>query len=93
MPSDGERLATLEACVDGFRDDMADLKTETLRTRTRLHDLEGIAGLLVNQERTRNRDTQRNQRRTERRLQVLTVVIAAATLLGPLFYHLAGIGA
>lgn len=76
----------------GYRDDVAELKAEVLRTRNRLHDLEGMAGVLVAQEKQRSRDTQRNQQRVERRLQVLTVVIAGATLLGPLFYHLAGIG-
>lgn len=88
MPSSDERLAALEERVSGLRDDMTELKDETFRSRRRLHDLEGIAGVLVAQEKRRNRDTRENQRRTQRRLSVLTVVIAAAALFEPFLYHL-----
>ena len=92
MVTEGERIATLEAVIGDLRGDMSDLKAETLRTRTRLHDLEGLAGALVSQERQRNRDTRRAQLRTDRRLQILTVVIAAAALLEPFLYHAAAGG-
>lgn len=92
MATEGERIATLEAVIGELRGDMGDLKSETIRTRARLHDLEGIAGMLVSQEKQRNRDTRRAQRRTDRRLQVLTVVVAIAALLEPFLYHAAGVG-
>lgn len=68
------------------------MRDETLRTRTRLHDLEGIAGVLVEQERLRRRATQLRDRRFGRRLQVLTAVVALTGLVEPLLYHLANGG-
>ena len=68
---------------------MAELVSETNRSRTRLHDLEGVASMLVSQERQRNRDTRRHQRRMEWRLQILMAVIAGAAVVEPFLYHLA----
>lgn len=68
------------------------MRGETLRTRTRLHDLEGIAGVLVEQEKLRRRATQLRDRRFGRRLQVLTAVVALTGLVEPFLYHLANGG-
>lgn len=65
------------------------MRGESLRTRARLHDLEGIASTLVDQEKTRIRVTREQQDAMKARLQVLTVVIAFAALLEPFLYHLA----
>ena len=92
MTTEGERIATLEAVIGDLRGDMAELKSETVRTRARLHDLEGSTGMLLSQEKQRSRDTRRAQDRINRRLQVLTVAIAAAALLEPFLYHAAGVG-
>ena len=68
------------------------MKAETLKTRGRLHDLEGIADVLVEQEKLRRRATQLRDRRFNIRLQVLTVVVATAALAEPFLYHLANGG-
>ena len=90
MPTDGERLATVEAVLRELRGDMRDLNDETQRTRKRLHDLEGTTGMLVDQEKKRREATQTRQRRLEVRIQILTVVIACAALFEPVLYHFAG---
>lgn len=75
-----------------MRDDMADLKIETQRTRKRLHDLEGVQGLLVSQEKARHESTKQQQEAFKNRLAILTVVVAVAALAEPFLYHAAGVG-
>lgn len=89
MATDGERLATVEAVLQELRGDVGDLKTESMRTRGRLHDLEGLATTLVDQEKTRIRVTKEQQARMRTRIEVLTFVVAFAALFEPLLYHLA----
>ncbi len=68
------------------------MRGEALRTRARLHDLEGIAGVLVEQEKIRRRATQLRDRRFNASLRVLALVIAIATFAEPFLYHLANGG-
>ena len=86
------RIARVEQLLADLKEDVQEMRDETLRTRTRLHDLEGIAGVLVEQERIRRRATQLRDRRFGRRLQVLTAVVALTGLVEPLLYHLANGG-
>ena len=89
MATEGERLATVEAVLHDLRGDVGELRDEQLRTRTRLHDLEGLADTLVNQEKVRIEVTKRQQAAVRSRLQTLTVAIALAALVEPFLYHLA----
>lgn len=68
------------------------MRGEALRTRTRLHDLEGVAAVLVEQEKLRRRATQLRDRRLNASLRVLALVIALATFAEPFLYHLANGG-
>jgi hypothetical protein len=86
------RIARVEQLLADLKDDVREMRDETLRTRGRLHDLEGIAGVLVEQEKLRRRATQLRDKRFGQRLQVLTVVVALATLAEPFLYHLANGG-
>lgn len=86
------RIARVEELLAALKEDVREMKDETLRTRGRLHDLEGIAGALVEQEKIRRRATDARDRRFTARLQVLTVVVAVATLAEPFLYHLANGG-
>lgn len=92
MPTNDQRLTRLEERVQDMRDDMADLKMETQRTRKRLHDLEGMQALLVNQEKVRHETSKRQQETLKNRLQILTVVVAVAALAEPFIVHAAGGG-
>lgn len=89
MATEGERLATVEAVLQELRGDVGELKDESKRARSRLHDLEGLASTLVEQERTRIRVTKEQQEALRTRLQILTVVIALSVFLEPLLTHLA----
>ena len=92
MPTEGERLASVEQQIIDLRGDIADRKHEEERTRKRLHDIEGVMGLLVDQQK-RNREQEAKQyRRVELRLQALTIVIAFAALAEPFLYHAATSG-
>ena len=87
MPTEGERITTLEVKLDNLRDDVHELSAESVRARSRLHDLEGLAATLVSQEKQRNRDTRQNQERTHRRLELLTIVLLLTSVLDPFLYH------
>ena len=69
---------------------MGDLKSEGQRTRNRLHDLEGVSSMLVDQEKLRREATGDRQRRLEIRMEVLAVVVAVMAIVEPFLYHLAG---
>ena len=89
MTTPDARLARVEERLEGLREDVAALVLETNRARTRLHDLEGLAGTLVSQERQRNRDTKTHQRRMEWRLQLLMALVALVSVVEPLVFHIA----
>lgn len=88
MATERERIAVLETKLDELRTDVQQLTSEERRTRRRLHDLEGVTGLLVDQENARRVATGERQRRLELRIQVLTVVVAVVALAEPFLYHL-----
>ena len=90
MPTDGERLATLEAEMRELRNDVRERIVEEQRTRDRLHKLEGIAGTLVDEMKIARRQEKDQYRRLEVRLQAFTAVVAVAGIVGPLIY--AGVG-
>ena len=89
MATEGERLATVEAVLQDLRGDVGELKQESMRTRGRLHDAEGLLSTLVDQEKTRIRVTREQQARMRSRISVLTFVVACAALFEPFLYHLA----
>lgn len=78
------RVAVLETKLDNLRGDVAELVTETQRTRRRLHDLEGIAGLLVDAGKQRVRDEERRERKYTRRLNLLMVLATFAAVASPI---------
>lgn len=86
---EGVSIDVLAERLEAVKADVAELATEQRRTRERLHQVEGLTGTLVDQDKTRRRDDDRRQRRLEVRLQVLTAVIAAAAFVEPFLYHLA----
>lgn len=70
--------------IEGVRRDVSDLAEEQKRARTRLHNLEGFAAAYLDQQRANRRGEERQYRRLELRLQVLTVAIAVAAVVVPL---------
>lgn len=83
MPSEGERLATLEEQVRDFERDMGVVTQELGSHRKRLHNLEGIAGAFVNTQKENRRKEEAQYRRLGTRIQVLTIVIAVAAIVVP----------
>ena len=88
MATEGERLATVEAVLQELRADVGEMRAEESRTRGRLHDLEGLAGTLVSQEKARVEATHRQQAMLRIRLQILTAAVALAALVEPFLYHI-----
>ena len=90
MPEpDGVTLARLDERVKGLVADVAELSAEQQRSRSRLHQLEGVAGTLVDVNKERQLDERRREQRLSRRLSTLTVAIAGLALVEPFLYHLA----
>lgn len=77
------RVAVLETKLDNLRGDVAELVSETQRTRRRLHDLEGVAAALVDVNKQRTRDEERRERKYTRRLNLLMVLAAFAAVASP----------
>jgi len=74
----------LEATLNGLRDDVKEVKDETLRTRQRLHNLEGISGALVDVNRRRQEEDERRERKYTNRLNLLMVLATFAAVISPL---------
>lgn len=84
MPDERERIATLEQAIRDMRGDIADRKDEESRTRKRLHDIEGLLGMLVDQQKQNRRLEATQYRRVELRLQMLTLAVAVGAIVVPL---------
>ena len=80
----------LETAFKSLRGDVQDLEHEDEHKRKRLHDLENTTrGLLALRQEERDL-VNKQQAQFQRRIQVLTVVVAAAALAEPFLYKLAG---
>lgn len=81
MPSEGERLASLQQMVLDHRQEVVEVKVELGLIRRRLHDLEGFAAafLAVQKENRRSEATQ--YRHLEVRIQLLTLTVAVAAVV------------
>lgn len=85
MPEpEGVKIARLQEQMQGVRDDVTELVEESRRTRTRLHNLEGFAQAYLDTQKANRRLEQRQYRRLESRLHVLTVAIAIAAIIVPI---------
>lgn len=71
----------MEQVLRELREDAADYRKEQERTRQRLHTLESTVKGLVIQNDVAAAESQRRQRRLELRIQVLTFVVAAMTMV------------
>lgn len=80
MPELGERVATVEQVSRDMQREIDDVKREQERTRKRLHDTEGLLGLLVDQQKQNRAQEARQYRRIEVRMQMLTIVVMVGTL-------------
>lgn len=90
MPErEGVSNGVLAERIAGLRHEVSELAEEGKRTRTRLHNLEGFAAAYLDQQRENRRGEERQYRRLELRLQVLTIVVAFAAIVVPLLVALA----
>ena len=71
---------------------IADRKSEEERTRKRLHDIEGILGLLVDEQKRNRRQEADQYKRVDFRLRMLTLVVAIAAIVVPLTITLSHLG-
>lgn len=90
MPSEGERIATVEEQVRGLRGDVQELTAEQARTRERLHKLEGTTAGMVKEAAVRAQVAADAAQKTQRWIQVLTAIVALAGIVGPFIYTGAG---
>ena len=84
MPTDVERLATVEAVLLTVRDDVRDVKEEVERARSRLHKLEGISSSFLSWQQEARRSEKEQYRRLGLRIQWLTVTVGIAAVIAPI---------
>ena len=78
MPEERERIARLEQQITELFGDIADRKHEEERTRDRLHKVEGLLGMLVDQQQQNRAQEASQYRRMQLWLQALTVTVGIA---------------
>ena len=82
MPeTEGSRLARVEVVLEEVRSDIADMRTESGRTRDRLHSMEAAVQGLVLVQRERIEQQDKTFQRLGMRLQRLGLLVAASTLV------------
>jgi len=81
--TDAADLAVLKAELRDIRADVNALAEEERRTRTRLHNLEGLAQGLVDVQKQRRRDEQRREKNLARRLNMILVCASVAAVISP----------
>lgn len=86
MPSDDARLAVLETLLGELRGDVQAVAGEQDRARRRLHSLEATTQGLVRAAEAREKLHAEQLARQLRWIQVLTLIVAAAGVIGPLVY-------
>jgi hypothetical protein len=84
MPTEGERIATVETILLDIRGDVSELRQEATEARRRLHKLEGIAGSFVDMQNENRRKEAAQYQKLGLRIQVLTVVVGLAAILAPI---------
>jgi hypothetical protein len=84
VPSDGERLATVEAVLQELREDVNELRNESLRARTRLHDLESVAGAFLDMQKDNRRKEDAQYQRLGVRIQLVGLALTLAAILSPI---------
>ena len=87
MATEAERLATVEAVLQDVREDVGEIKTETRRTRDRLHKLEGGMSLLLTRDSVTKEMLGERNRHIDRRIQLLIGIAAVGAILEPLLNH------
>lgn len=89
MPErEGVSNGVLAERLEGVRRDVNELADEVKRNRTRLHNLEGFAAAYLDQQRANRRGEERQYRRLEVRVQVLTLVVGLAAVVSPILVAL-----
>ncbi len=89
MPSADERLATVEAVLLELRADVADIKHEAVRTRDRLHKLEGVSALFVETQKENRRKEAEQYHQLGTRLTIVGLILTALLFIEPFLYHYA----
>jgi hypothetical protein len=88
VPTDGERLATVEAVLTELRGDVSELKTETLRTRGRLHKMESMAAVFVQTQKENRAKEEAQYRRLATWIGIAGLLLTFAVLVSPLIHFL-----
>ena len=90
MPTEGERLATVETLLHELRDDSREIKDELKRSRGRLHKVEGAVGLLLNRDKVRADIARDRNKKNDRAIQLLIGLAAFGAIIVPLLTHFIG---
>jgi hypothetical protein len=86
VPAEGERIAVVEALIGELRGDVQAMTLEQERTRKRLHSLEATTQGVVKAAQAREALQAEQLARQMRWIQILTLIVAAAGVIGPLVY-------
>jgi hypothetical protein len=74
----------VEALVVAIRDDVGELRAETIRTRDRLHHLETTTAMFVQAQKENRRKEEEQYRNLGFRIQWAGIALAAAAVIVPI---------
>lgn len=85
MPeSEGVTIGVLVERLKGVREDMAELRQAQREDHHRLRSVEAAVQLMVDSQATNRRSEERQYRRLELRVQVLTLAVGFAAIASPI---------
>ena len=84
MPSDAERLATVESVLLDVRDDVRDIRGDIKLNRDRIHSLEGTANQFLTWQQEAREGERKQYARLGLRIQVLTIIVGLAAIVAPI---------
>ena len=84
MPSDVERLATVESVLLDVRDDVRDIRGEIKLNRERIHRIEGVANTFLSWQQEAREGERKQYAKLGLRIQILTVMVGLAAVVAPI---------
>lgn len=87
MTTEGERIASNTKAIEAMGEVMGEIKTELVRTRDRLHKLEGFMEAYAAIQREARRGEERQYQRLGTKIALASMLMLAATIVEPFIYH------
>lgn len=87
MTTEGERIAANTKAIESVNVVLGEIRGEMIRTRDRLHKVEGFIEAFVAVQREARRGEERQYQRLGTKIALASMLMLAATIVEPFIYH------